>query len=50
LLLSPKAGRENNIAGSGTGFACDLNGDHCVNAGISITFTGKRVVAQPASD
>jgi hypothetical protein len=39
-----------SMVGSGTGFVCDIYGDHCVDAGIPITFTGKRVIAQGASD
>ncbi len=40
----------NNLVGSGTGFACDINGDNCVNVGIAVTFTGSRVVARGATD
>jgi hypothetical protein len=41
---------DNNVVGSGTGFVCDIDGDNCVNAGLPITLTGKRVIAQGASD
>ena len=41
---------DNNLVGSGTGFVCDIDGDNCVNAGLPITLTGKRVIAQGASD
>lgn len=40
----------NNVVGSGTGFVCDINGDNCVNAGIPVTITGKRLIAQGASN
>ncbi len=41
---------DNSVVGSGTGFVCDIDGDNCVNAGLAITLTGKRVIAQGASD
>lgn len=41
---------DNTLVGSGTGFVCDLNGDHCVDANLPITFTGKRVIPAGASD
>jgi hypothetical protein len=41
---------DNNVVGSGTGFACDIDGDNCVNVGLAITLTGKRVIAESASD
>jgi hypothetical protein len=38
---------DNSIVGTGTGFACDINGNNCVNVpAVSITFTGKRLIAQ----
>ena len=41
---------DNNVVGSGTGFACNIDGDNCVNVGLAITLTGKRVIAEGASD
>jgi hypothetical protein len=41
----------NSIFGSGTGFACDTNGDNCgIVPAVSITFTGKRLIAQGSSN
>jgi hypothetical protein len=37
---------DNNVVGTGDGFACDLNGDNCVNVNLPITITGKRLIAQ----
>jgi len=37
---------ENNLTGTGTGFACDINGNNCVNINSPITITGKRLIAQ----
>jgi hypothetical protein len=31
------------LTGSGISFACDINGDNCVDANMSIMFTGERV-------
>jgi hypothetical protein len=39
-----------NLTGSGTALACDINGDNCVDAKLPITITGKRLIAQGASD
>ena len=36
---------ENKLAGSGTGFACDINGDNCEDVHSAITVTGKRLIA-----
>jgi hypothetical protein len=41
---------DNNVLGLGTSFACDIDGDNCVNVGLAITLTGKRVIAEGASD
>ena len=41
---------DNNLTGSGTGFVCDINGDHCVNINSTITITGKRLIAQGPSN
>jgi hypothetical protein len=41
---------DNNLVGSGTALACDINGDNCVNVPMSITFTGKRLIAQGPSN
>jgi hypothetical protein len=40
----------NNLVGSGTASFCDINGDNCVNVNSPITITGKRLVAQGASN
>jgi hypothetical protein len=37
---------DNNLTGTGTGFACDPNGNNCVNINSPITITGKRLIAQ----
>ncbi len=37
---------DNNLTGTGTGFACDINGNNCVNINSPITITGKRLIAQ----
>jgi hypothetical protein len=41
---------ENHLVGTGAGFACDLNGDHCVNINSPITITGKRLLAEGVSN
>jgi hypothetical protein len=41
---------DNNLVGSGTALACDINGDNCVNVPMSITITGKRLIAQGPSN
>jgi hypothetical protein len=41
---------DNNLTGSRTGLACDINGDHCVNINSPITITGKRLIAHRASN
>ena len=41
---------DNNLTGSGTALACDINGDHCVNINSPITITGKRLIAQGESN
>jgi hypothetical protein len=38
----------NELVGTGSAFACDINGDNCVSAPLPITITGKRLVAQGA--
>jgi len=40
----------NNLTGTGTALACDINGDNCVDANLSITITGNRLIAEGASD
>jgi hypothetical protein len=40
---------DNHLVGTGSGFACDLNGDHCVNINSPITITGKRLLAQASN-
>ena len=40
----------NNLTGSGTALACDINGDNCVDANLPIAITGKRLIAEGASD
>jgi hypothetical protein len=37
---------DNNLTGTGTGLACDINGNNCVNINSPITVTGKRLIAQ----
>lgn len=37
---------DNNVVGTGDGFACDTNGDNCVNVNLPITITGKRLIAE----
>jgi hypothetical protein len=39
-----------NLTGSGTGLACDINGDNCVDLNSTITITGKRLIAEEASN
>ena len=39
---------ENDLVGTGTGFACDINGNNCVNINSPVTITGKRLIAQGA--
>jgi hypothetical protein len=34
----------NNLTGSGTAFACNTNGDNCVEVNLPITIKGKRLV------
>ena len=41
---------DNHLTGSGTGLTCDVNGDNCVDINSLITFTGKRLMAEGASD
>jgi len=41
---------DNKLVGVGTGFFCDINGDHCLNINSPITITGKRLIAQGASN
>ena len=42
---------DNHLTGSGTGLACDVNGDNCVDINsTTITFTGKRLMAEGASN
>jgi hypothetical protein len=41
---------DNHLTGSGTGLACDVNGDNCVDLNSTITFTGKRLMAEGASN
>jgi len=36
---------DNNLVGTGSGLACDLNGDHCVDINSPITISGKRLLA-----
>jgi hypothetical protein len=40
----------NNLTGSGKGLLCDIHGDNCVDVNSPITITGKRLIAQSASD
>ena len=37
---------ENNVAATGDGYACDINGNNCVNVNSPVTITGKRLIAQ----
>jgi hypothetical protein len=37
---------DGEIVGTGEAYACDPNGDNCVNVNSPITFTGKRMNAQ----
>jgi hypothetical protein len=39
-----------NLKGSGKGLLCDIHGDNCVDVNSPITITGKRLIAQSASD
>lgn len=41
---------DNTVTGSGTALACDLEGDNCADINSPITITGKRLLAQGASD
>jgi len=41
---------KNNLTGSGTSLACDVNGDNCVDINSPITYTGKRLIAQGPAD
>jgi hypothetical protein len=44
---------DNSLIGTGTGFSCDVNGDPntcAIVPQLSITFTGKRVIAQGSSN
>jgi hypothetical protein len=53
MIKTPEAFQmvdDNNLTGSGTGFVCDINGDHCVNINSTIAITGKRLIAQGPSD
>jgi hypothetical protein len=38
------------LTGSGTGLACDIDGENCVDINSPITFTGKRLIAEGASN
>lgn len=40
----------NHLVGSGIGFACDLQGENCVNLGSTIQITGKRVVPESIAE
>jgi hypothetical protein len=49
MIKTPEAlhlADDNTLTGTGTGFACDLNGDNCVNIDSPITVTGRRLIAQ----
>jgi hypothetical protein len=48
--LSLQVVDDNNLTGSGTGLACDINGDHCGNINSPITITGKRLIAHGPSN
>jgi hypothetical protein len=37
---------KDNLTGSGTGLACDIHGDNCVDLNSPITITGKRLIAE----
>ena len=37
---------KDNLTGSGTGLACDIHGDNCVDLNSTITITGKRLIAE----
>ena len=37
---------KDNLTGSGTGLACDIHGDNCVDINSPITITGKRLIAE----
>ena len=37
---------KDNLTGSGTGLACDIHGDNCVDINSNITITGKRLMAE----
>ena len=41
---------KDNLTGSGTGLACDIHGDNCVDINSRITITGKRLIAEEPSD
>jgi hypothetical protein len=41
---------DNHLVGTGLGFACDINGNNTVNINSPITITGKRLIAQGASN
>jgi hypothetical protein len=46
MLKSPEAFRlvdDDNLTGTGTALACDINGDNCVDVNLPITITGKRL-------
>ena len=40
---------DNHLTGTGSAFACDLNGDNCVNVNSPIMITGKRLLAHDGS-
>jgi hypothetical protein len=54
MIKTPESFRmedDNHLTGSGTGLACDVNGDNCVDLNsAAITFTGKRLMAEGASN
>jgi hypothetical protein len=53
MIKTPESFRmedDNHLTGSGTGLACDVNGDNCVDLNSTITFTGKRLMAEGASN
>jgi hypothetical protein len=39
---------KNSLVGAGEAVVCDVNGDNCMDAGLPITITGKRLIAQGA--
>jgi hypothetical protein len=41
---------DNSLVGVGTASLCDINGNNCVNVNSPITITGKRLIAQGASN